>query len=36
MSALIMSAAFSPIMMVGASVLQPIKVGTEASATRRS
>jgi hypothetical protein len=35
-SALIMSAAFSPIMMVGALVLPPIRVGiTEASTTRR-
>jgi hypothetical protein len=35
-SALIMSAAFSPIMMVGALVLPPIKVGmTDASTTRR-
>src|SRR5437868_14623282 len=35
-SALIMSAAFSPIMMVGALVLPPIKVGiTEASTMRR-
>jgi hypothetical protein len=35
-SALIMSAAFSPIMMVGALVLPPIKVGMiEASTTRR-
>src|SRR5260370_26898742 len=35
-SALIMSAAFSPIMMVGALVLPPIRVGMiEASTTRR-
>ena len=35
-SALIMSAAFSPIMMVGALVLPPIKVGiTDASTMRR-
>ena len=35
-SARIMSAAFSPIMMVGALVLPPIRVGmTEASTTRR-